>query len=303
MVTYGFRLRFNLPSGSAVQEKSEELELLRLPDGRPLILHAVSADSIADCAKLSVGAGGFASEQEARTCGEQVRNALMVCGASCRIGIDVGQDKATSHVGKIVRDSYKEAGIRLLDDVHGLSVFPEDLPVRFFSMSGTVILGHPGEGFVSRFREAFQSAPELSDRQTLSLQLYAASKFEASLRARFVTLVSGVEALAERELEDPQIVDQVNRLIQATRQELEPPARHLLASRLGELRYWSISRACKELVARHLGSEEAGVFDSAYDVRSKILHEGRVPAGTDLGRDCTTLDRLVSDLLLTICTT
>lgn len=301
MATYGLRLRFNLPSDSNIQEKSTELELLQLPDGRPLTLHALSADSIADCAKLSVRAGGFASEQEARACAQRVRNALLICGAITQIGIDVGQDKAASRLGDAVRDRWRKEGKRLLDDVHGISVFPEDLPVRFVSGWARVVRGLRAEEFVGQFRRALEAVTELSSRKALSLELYAASKFESSQRARFVTLVSAVEALAEQEYEDRQILDHVESLIEATKEKLEAPARDQLLSRLGQLKRWSIARACKEMVTEHLGPKEAEAFAYAYDVRSEILHEGRVPAGADLGRDCHKLDELVSQLLVSIC--
>jgi len=301
MATYGLRLRFNLPSDSSIEVKSTELELLRLADGRPLTLHALSADSIAECAKLSVRAGGFASEEEARAYAQRVRNALLICGATTQIGIDVGQDKATSRVGKALRARWRKEGKRLLDDVHGTSVFPEDRPVRFISARARVVRGYGAEKFVGQFRRAFEAAPELSSRQALALELYAASRFESSQKARFVTLVSAIEALAQQEYEDREILDHVEFLIKATKEKLAPPARDQLLSRLGQLKRWSISRACKEMVSEHLGPEEAEAFAYAYDVRSQILHEGHVPDDTNLGRECRKLDQLASQLLVSIC--
>lgn len=301
MLTYGFRVRFKLPSDNVIRENLEEVELLRLLDGKPLTLKAISATRIADAHNLSVRASGFGSEQEAFMYGQRTKNALMICGARRRIGIDVGKDQATSGAGKIVREHAKEAGILLLNDVHGLSVFPEELPVRFASLSARAVIEESTERFVQDFRQAFEFAPDLSNKQMLALELYAASKFEVSLKARFLTLVSAVEALVVREREAPEVVEHVNRLIKTTKATLEGEVKESMVSRLGDLKVKSISTSCEELVKRYLGAEKSKLFASAYDIRSKILHEGDVPAGTDLGSHYSRLDQLVSELLGVIC--
>ena len=301
MLTYGFRVRFRLPSDTAIQEDSKEIELMCLPDGRTLMLCAISSIKISDTHDLGIRAGGFTSEHEANMYGQRTKTALMICGVYCGMGIDVGKDKATSGVGKKLRESAREAGILLLNDVHGLSVFPEDLPVRFCSMSARVVIGGPTERFKREFCRAFESARDLSNKQMLSLELYAASKFEVSPRARFLTLISAVEALVESQSEKPEIVGFLDYLIRITDKRLTEPDRGLLTSRLGDLKSKSISGLCKEYVKGYLGEEEAKLFSSAYGVRSKILHEGDVPAGIDLGSLCPKVDGLVSELLEAVC--
>lgn len=301
MLTYGFRARFRLPSDTVIQEDSKEIELMCLPDGRALMLHTISLIKIADTHDLSVRASGFRSEQEANMYGQRTKTALMICGVYCGMGIDVGKDKATSGVGKKVKESGKEAGILLLNDVHGLSVFPEELPVRFVSVSARAVIGGSTEKFKREFCRAFESAWDLSSKQMLSLELYAASKFEVSLRARFLTLISAVEALVESQSEKPEIVGLLNCLIKIANNQLIEPDRGLLTSRLGDLKSKSISGLCKEFVEGYIGEEKAKLFSSAYGIRSKILHKGDVPAGIDLGSLCQKVDKLVSELIEAVC--
>ena len=97
----------------------------------------------------------------------------MVCGARNKIGINPGKDQPTSQAGQIVKERAKQKGIRLLDDVHGLSVFPEDLPVRFISLRARLLVEQPADRFVDAFRRAFEPPPKLSRKQTLALELYA----------------------------------------------------------------------------------------------------------------------------------
>lgn len=47
-------------------------------------------------------------------------------------------------------------GVLLLDDVHGLCVFPEDMPVQFVSVSGSVVVGPSAAIFIEEFGKAYK---------------------------------------------------------------------------------------------------------------------------------------------------
>ena len=97
--------------------------------GRCVALKARICGSLQDTQDYVLIAGGFQGEAEARTFGARIRHALLSASASARIGVDIGEDKPTSATAAHVKAHVlQQAGVALLDDVHGLMVYPEDPP-------------------------------------------------------------------------------------------------------------------------------------------------------------------------------
>ena len=291
-----------MPEESAIDHDAESLDIPLSSAGLTLVLRSVSKTSIRESRNLTIRGTGFPSKEEAYICGRRAKKALMLCGARLRTGFDVGKDKATSGVGKVVKERAREMGIRLLDDVHGLSVFPEDMPVRFISARARLTVSRPPTRFVEEFRKAYEMSPEFSDKQSLAVELYSAAQFESSLRARFLTLVIAVECLSSQEEQSQLVLDHVKELMELTKSSFEGPEKGRILSRLGELTKESISKSCKEFVARYLGPEAADLFNECYDARGKIVHDGEPPEGFDLGSYANKLDELVSQLLIAVVT-
>jgi len=214
------------------------------------------------------------------------------------MGFDVGKDRATSGVGKSVRERARKMGVLLLNDVHGLSVFPEDMPVRFFSASGSVRIGSPAARFVEEFRKAYEMSARVSPKQSLALELYSASKFESSLRARFLTLVIAVECLSSQEEQPQNVLDHVKELVALTKGSFEGPEKGRILSHVGELKKESISKSCQKFVDKYLGPRAAELFDKCYDARCVIVHDGEPREDFDVGHYVPKLDDLVSRLLI-----
>lgn len=302
MTTYGFRIRFLLPGDYAINVDAETLDIPLPSVGLTLVLRSMPESSIRKSRNLTIRGSGFPSEDEARACGRRTKNALMLCGARLRTGFDVGKDKARSGVGKVVKERAREIGVRLLDDVHGLSVFPEDRPVLVFSVSASAVIGKPATRFVEEFGKAYEMSPEFSPKQSLALELYNASKFELSLRARFLTPVIAVECLSTQEEQPRHVLDHVKELVALTKKSFKGPEKGRILSHLGELKKESISKSCRDLVGKHLGAEVAKLFKKCYDTRGKIVHDGEPPEGFDLGHYVEELDKIVSQLLIAVVT-
>jgi hypothetical protein len=214
------------------------------------------------------------------------------------MGIDVGKDKSASVIGRSLREGAKYEGVLLLDDIHGLCVFPEDLPVRFVSISASVEIGQSAGKFVEEFLKAYELSPEFSSKQSLALELYSLSHFESSLRARFLTLISSVECLSSPEQKGESVIAHLDNLIDMTKQSLQCPETDSIISQLGDLKKESISSSCRKLIARYLGQDAAKLFNNCYDIRSKLVHKGDAPEGINLGVYTPQLDELVSQLIV-----
>jgi hypothetical protein len=313
MTTYRFRLRFylsspgiwDLPANSVHQTIAPELIV---------VLQTITGEPLKDSREWVVLGKGFRTEEEARRTGAKVRDALLLSSARLRLGIDIGEDRATFSSAQAVKDlMLREHGTRYLDDIHGLMVYPEDLPVAIPRMRGTATVTRPdSQEFETSLRSAYAAHAVLTPQVRLALELYSASHFEASARARFLALMMAIEAVLQPEEwiepDDDSLVStsaHVARLIEQTRAAnlLEIDRKSLLSS-LEWLRRESISRTGRRLLQKHLpvseylskGSSE--FFAYCYGVRSKLLHTGttgdpRLHLGTVVGE----LSRMVSDLL------
>jgi len=291
-----------LPEDSAIDHDAETLDIPLPRTELMLVLRSASKSKIRNSRELMIRGSGFPSKDEAYACGRRTKNALMLCGARLRTGFDVGKDKATSGVGRVVKERAREMGIRLLDDVHGLSVFPEDKPVRFVCVSASVVIGKPATRFVEEFRKAYEISPEFTDKQSLAFELYSTAQFESSLRARFLTLVIAVECLSSQAEQPQHVLDHLKELMRLTKESLEGPERKDIVEGLGRLKRESISKSCTKLVDQYLGPDAVKLFTRCYNARSKIVHDGEPSEGFDLGSYANRLDELVSQLLIAVVT-
>ena len=79
---------------------------------------------------------------------------------------------------------------------------------------------------------------------------------------------------------------------------MEADEKEGLTGGLQNLKQESIGAACRALVKKHCGESASKTFKQAYDIRSKMLHVGEPPIGTDLAAVIRELDSLVRHLLV-----
>lgn len=301
MATYGFQLRFLLPTGRTINHDGEAVEIFLSGESKPVFLTSVFGKNVKDASYLAIKGKEFASEDKARVTGIRVKNALLVCSAAQRMGVDVGKDKLKSGAGKFLKDMAKDAGFNLLDDTHGLSVYPENPPVRFAAMNiGKIALARNSQTFVKELAEAYEANYELSAKEALALDIYNLSHFEeSSSRARFLTLVSAVECLCIRQPHSAEVIEQVKTLKDfISKSDLPKEEKESLLNGLGNLQKDSISKTARKLVKEYLGDDAMKRFQKFYEVRSRILHDGIVSEVENIGTLVIELDKLVAELLL-----
>lgn len=310
-ITYGARIRFFLDPTERLNHKAESFGIQF--DGISWVLKPFGNTpknahprKISETDHLVLTARGFPSEEFAKESGARVKAALSLCGALLRIGVDVGRDSSdfvpTNYWKEQVRQN---TGKEIHKDLHGLTVYPEQPPAILVYGSVTPTVARSFERFEKSFARAY-TASSVSPRLELALQLYARSHFETSVRTRFLSLISAVEAIAVQQTRSEKVselVDELTKLVQAA--EVEPCDRKAMLSSVARLEYESIGQACRRVVKSHLtnavyGEKEAvQFFKRCYDVRSNLLHEGDVPDSTQVLRGLVDkLDRLVADLLV-----
>jgi hypothetical protein len=229
--------------------------------------------------------------------------AVLIAGTRLRVGVDLGKNAPKSMIAKAglemirVAGNYPE-GTVVLNDFLGITLFDASKPTIFATMKGgQVILGTPIERFVNAFVEGYLLTEDLSERAQLALELFSASRFEASLRARFLILISAIESITLREERS----DDVQELLLAMKSSLNTANicetdRAQIAGTLRDLKRRSITSSSKALVERFCGVEKASLFGKCYQARSKLVHNGHTDF--DLGAQLHQLEELVSETIM-----
>lgn len=251
---------------------------------------------------------GVENEEKALEIGQQLKNCLFITGTKLQIGMKVEK----------ILDVVKESDLF----VYIPNASYKLLPTQDF-----------GDTLVSLLDLNYNLEDE---KLKLALDLYGASHFEYSSRARFLTLILTVEAMIEEELRSKEAVDicqQFEMEFQKLCQQFEGKFKnsHIntsekdsIAASLDHLKKRAIRRGYRQLVEDYLLNEQYTItyenyeglekvtervlkppfefIDACYAVRSSLTHKGRNGRihnrNFDFEALTSELSRFVSDLLL-----
>ena len=136
MTTFRFRLRFQIANKGLITGENKDIEF-SLPNGRVASFHSMDAEIFSDATKFVILSGGYSTEEEALEYGFRVKDAVLCYGVKFRVGVDVGNDKASGFFLFQTRKDkiFEEQGVRMIDDVHGVTAYSEEHPTLCMSSS------------------------------------------------------------------------------------------------------------------------------------------------------------------------
>lgn len=144
-------------------------------------------------------------------------------------------------------------------------------------------------------------APIADSRTLLSMEIFASSSLETSDRATFLTAISALEPLGEEQALGQGVDAFVERCLLSLRTaaSIDQQHRASLEGRLNELRRESVRQALRRFITTRLPDHPNApeVVDSAYRLRSELIHHGRV---SDYDTDLAAETRKISNLLRVI---
>jgi hypothetical protein len=308
MPEYDFRIRFHFSGGNHINSEVEKLLVLQESGGAIIRLHSGARGSaIKDHSRASLIGGPYPSAADAQAAAERTKRALLIWAVRNRVGIDLG--------GRQPRSVITAAGLELLEkqiggpvraDIHGIDVYEHIDGLVFVALDVDAKIGKAAAAFVEEVAAAVATPVSLSAKQELAGEILSASYFDASDRSRFVTLITAVEALLDPPPRPAAVQHMVERMEQIIKEgELDEGHRASMLGSLQWLKRESIGQAGRALADRLLGGkvydgqEPARFFTFCYELRSSILHLGKVPAEiTDFLSVCTTAHTFVCDLLI-----
>ncbi|WP_263840793.1 HEPN domain-containing protein [Salinibacter sp.] len=313
MPRFLFRLTFFVKDGTLVDSESESIQI-ELPGSLGTVeLSAQHAESLKDASWFNITGRGYKTEEKARRKGKRIRGLLQFLQVERKMDIDLGDDQKTGRIGDAIKERMKassEEDLAIHYSTHGLAVYPEDpKPLIVSGHAEATVKPNWERDLQELLSDLSESDLSLDKRTSLACSLYGTAQSANSQRATFLSLMSAIESLLKPDKRSDRAVSLVDSFIEEVKSScLEESERDSLADTLKWLRQDSITRTGVELVEEHLGEAEydgmqaPGFFRQCYGIRSELLHEGEPEdESIDVSKLANSLDRMVSDLLTSVC--
>lgn len=272
----GFRIRLRVHIAKGLT--TEDTTLIFMMDGKEVTLSSQEKDEALKTARWVVfRAHGFPSQEQALNFGSRLRKAVQLAALSARLGVDVGEDKPTSFVSEAFARSRGliRADERLVPNVHGLSILPDDDKSRIPLFNFRAVVTADPNQILSALRE-LDKGPDINFGGAESaVRLLNSALMSTQPLAQMVLAFSAVEELGQNhDWSDNQrrLIDQLAVAIQASKEGTEQERSELVNSIQTGLFRLSLRQGVKRLMLRvgqrHLLKE----WDRLYGIRSRIFH-------------------------------
>ncbi|MFM9864273.1 MAG: hypothetical protein ACKVRO_11760 [Micropepsaceae bacterium] len=218
---------------------------------------------------------GFATEDEARQAGQRLGDVLLIVGAVARLGIDVGFGRSTLQFSEAIHAAVREkTGRELRTETHGLMVYKKDsVSIVGTEARGSLLIG--AQAFEGRLVTWIEPSFALTDRQRNCAALINDSFFLTQTEGQFILRISAVEALCDQTVRDARYVAAIEVLEQQLNAlAIDGEIHETLKRTLANAKRESLRQAYMIKFRTLRSVAEAKAFDSLYNMRSKLVHDG-----------------------------
>jgi hypothetical protein len=290
-------MRFRFLSSHTIMQDDQQIGFS--VEKIPVILAAKSSGvKLKDTNDFLILAKGLNSEEEALKLGSKVRNALKMTAVFSGVGIDVGKDKPTSSFSKTVKDeALKSSGVAMYDDVHGLSVYPEDPPPGIMAVNAKGSVGFSSEKFIASFEKAFSSDFSIPDELELAADLYCASCMERSSLAKLILALSAIEYIAEQPERPEGEIRLLNMAYDMVKNsDASRESKESVMAAFDNIRRISKGRAGRNLIKKLL-PDDFDEFCALSDYRGRVAHPSKAEDRAELPDMAFRAQRLTGRLI------
>jgi hypothetical protein len=258
-------------------EKRLDSAELRLPIqvlGRKVTVISQSRNPIREANWLVFHAGGFPTEGEAQRFGALLKTAVEAAGFFARLGVNVGEDTQTSLVNEELLKSEGRVGPneRVVQPVHGLTVYADDGLNRFPVVEGRIEVMAPPDPFLGAVQELVgRRALDLGHARN-AVQAMNLALLNPQPLAQAALAFSAIEAFGQDEkwtASQASLIEEfaVQAVARGDHESIEvADAMRRSLFRIG------VRQGVKRLLARLDLGHLQGDWDRLYDARSKLLH-------------------------------
>ena len=191
------RLRFRVSKRLEIPEYEQDVEF---GPYKATLLGQNKGQPIRESDWLILRVKGLGTEEEARKVGEKLKVAVALSSARARLGVDIGNDKATGSVANFIVEAIRdEFHVEVRPNVHGLDVYSEVSPVLVLNINADALVSTKPEPFLSGAWRFFNEEWPVTPRLQQAVILLNAALINPEPLAQVVLAVSAVEMMGQDE--------------------------------------------------------------------------------------------------------
>lgn len=272
----GFRIRLRARTAKALT--TDATSLLATIAGKAVTIKSQTRDEPLNVAKwIVLQVRGFATTEEAQLFGGRLRSILQVAALASHIGVDVGEDKATTSISEDFARAIGliEAHQRIAPNVHGLSVLPDDDDTRFPIVNAEARVTADPQQLLSALHELGANEHTCVGTVENAVRLLNLSLMTQEPLAQMVLAFSAIEEIGQNEQWSPSQEKLIRSLatVAARSTEVTPDERaEVVAAIRKGLHRLSLRQGVMRLLSRLDLDGARKEWDRLYGLRSGLFH-------------------------------
>lgn len=278
---FGYRTRLKVRIGKSLSTSATSLKA-QFSDRDVTVKSNKPDQPLREASWLVIAAHGFDTECKARKFGEKLRRAAHMAGLCTLVGVDgraLGDDRTTTHFSAAGQEWLRSRGAlqaneQLIDDIHGLTVLPDDENIRVVDATAAGRVLHDARDFIIAIEEAVTEA--VSQDVEHAIHVLNLAYINQSPLAKVVLAVSSIEALAQTNdtwtPHQRQIIDRAIEYVEA--EFADGDGAHEVAVAIRRMHQYSLRQQAKQLMAKHDLMALWRDWEDVYGRRSSLFHGG-----------------------------
>ena len=304
-MNYAFRIKFYINVAGSISSHNRE-EIFLISSSKTAKLYCYN-EKLSKASEIYIYSDGYKTEDDAKDIGEKLKISILIASSLRRIFVDVGKNRATSQIGKVIKEKlWEEHKVQLINEVHGLDVYDASKKTQIVKASSpSIILQNYATDLINDIQSLFNVSASLNEKDLLAFELYGASGFEKSSKSRFLTLMLSLESMIEQKKRPTKIINVIKDLLKSIdSMDLESDEMQSIKNGISMLKKESISKSGQYLSAKFLDSKKYNELDPSdfflycYKIRSNLVHNGtpKIPEH-EFSSLTATLEVFVHDIL------
>lgn len=286
--TYAFRLVFSASNPRVFYYDQSSVENV-LPDGHVACLSACDASSLAEAYLFRFDAGGYLNYDEARSAGEQLRQALLVADLLHGLGLAISYEDLGPPDTFTALSEPQDRNSLIQANVVGLWIYKEEWRLPDLTGGGEAYPVPVDPGYiVESINLVWNSVHHFGKKSQPAVELLRSSMHESSLRARFLLSYAALQTLVPQSKRSPETLKHIKELQQQVERSCLPKIeKENLKTSLGNLERESPATAIKKFFSKISGlpnienEEPVDFLLRCQKTRNQLSH----PAAPDLPPD------------------
>ncbi len=279
--TYTMRLRVRVGDRFNVEGLTHSMTI----GGRVVVLSARNPGRPLKDAEWVVLKSEFEGLDDAIAFGNDLQTSLAVAAARRRRGIDVGhKNKATSKTSEDIKNMFFRKGIAMLDDVHGVTVYPNDMATTVIGGEAHMIALLAPTLLSEEVATLIPEIQRIDEKHRNAILMLNAAALNNEPLAKLAFAVAAVEMLANVSSWSPSQKKAIEALKESvlSHPDLDSDEANMIGAALDRLHNQGVNEACRKLIMG-LGLEVLlKPWSKFYSKRSSIFHGSKPAIDADL---------------------